>query len=493
MGKKIVVVGGGIAGLTAAYTLLKQGRAAARPFEVTLLEADAAAGGQARTFHVRPVAPGGAAIPGEAPFTVEHGSHVFFGFYDTILRIVAELRADPRLAAGMPALAAVPAWTIGDAYGDIATLEQGPVLCAPYSVLPSMLAVPWLPLVERVRLGIGALSVLRHSYADLPALDRMTARELALASGYGKLGATAWNSASLGLTNLFLQELSGAVFWAKHKVLLAYPDGLSYQLPAGDLSELIAAPMKKKLQALGATLTLNATAETLSRPEGHARTIVTYAAPDGPRTIEADHVLLAVAPSAAARLVPWVKAPWTELRKVTPVVTVVMRLSAKLLPRRGSPGAHEIGVSREQWSFSVATDLSAYWPEYAGLGKTVIRCEVGHADLLPGWPEITDDALVATIHNDLGRLFPEIADRGIAVEAYAVHRETERLYTRWARGQWSKKPTQRDVGQGVFLAGDWTTKGTIGMEAAANSGIEAANHVLVQEGMAPVRFRDVPL
>jgi len=65
--------------------------------------------------------------------------------------------------------------------------------------------------------------------------------------------------------------------------------------------------------------------------------------------------------------------------------------------------------------------------------------------------------------------------------------------TKWVKGAWSKKPKERDVGQGVYLAGDWTTKGTIGMEAAANSGIEAANHVLVSEGFDPIPFRDVPL
>ena len=62
-----------------------------------------------------------------------------------------------------------------------------------------------------------------------------------------------------------------------------------------------------------------------------------------------------------------------------------------------------------------------------------------------------------------------------------------------AKGEWSKKPTERDVGQGVYLAGDWTTKGTIGMEAAANSGIEAANHVLSVEKLPLIPFQDVPL
>ena len=123
----------------------------------------------------------------------------------------------------------------------------------------------------------------------------------------------------------------------------------------------------------------------------------------------------------------------------------------------------------------------------------MLRCEIGHADRFPRGADTPDDEVIEMIQLDLARLYAEVADRGITIEAYAIHRETNLLYTRWAKGQWSKKPTERDVGQGVFLAGDWTTKGTIGMEAAANSGIEGANHVLLAAGLPPVPFRDVPL
>jgi uncharacterized protein with NAD-binding domain and iron-sulfur cluster len=65
----------------------------------------------------------------------------------------------------------------------------------------------------------------------------------------------------------------------------------------------------------------------------------------------------------------------------------------------------------------------------------------------------------------------------------------------WTRGEFRKKPKpeERDAGRGVFLAGDWTTRGTIGMEAAANSGLEAANHVLGARGKPAIAFREVPL
>ena len=489
---KIVIVGAGLAGLTAAYTLLKQGRAAGTPFEITLLESDTAAGGQARAFPIQPKGPDGRELTGEGPFVVEHGSHVFFQFYDTIIKLIDELRADPALAADMPALAPVPGWTIVDAYGNVATMTQGPVLPVPFNVFPSMLDISWLPLLDRLRVGVGALSVLNHTYDDMGKLDQMTSKDLAIASGYTELGAVAWNSASLGLTNLFIQEQSGALFWAKHKVLIDYPNGLHYQLPAGDLGKLVAEPMRKKIQGWGGTLVLSATVTGISRPEGQAQTEVTYTLPDGgARTIACDQVILAVAPSAAAPLVQWVHEPWTQLSKVTPVLTVVVRLSGEL--QKGPSDDREYGLSREQWVFSVVTDLSKFWPEYEGMGKTVLRFEIGHADLLPQGFDTPESVVINMIHNDLGRLFPEVVDRGLTIEAYAIHPENERLYTAWKKGEWSKKPTERDVGQGVYLAGDWTTKGTIGMEAAVNSGVEAANFVLERVHMPPVPFRDIPL
>src|SRR5262249_20883041 len=153
----------------------------------------------------------------------------------------------------------------------------------------------------------------------------------------------------------------------------------------------------------------------------------------------------------------------------------------------------ELGLSREQWAFSVVTDLSRFWPLYEGLGKTIIRCEIGHADRLPYGPNTPDEEVVNLLRQDLERLFPEMLQRGITIEAYAIHREEHLLYTRWAKGAWVRKPKERDLGKGVFIAGDWTTKGTIGMEAAANSGVEAANHVLLAERLPPVPFRDVPI
>jgi protoporphyrinogen oxidase len=487
MSKSIVIVGGGLAGLTAAYYLLKQGRAEAGTFEITILEAETDPGGQTRAFTI----PArdfktGKEVPGET-FTVEHGSHVFFNYYENVIKIIDELRADPDIAPSMPGFARVPGWTIVDAYGHRATLKQTPGLPEPFSVLPSILSIPWLGLVDKLRIALGSWNIINEPYDRFGELDQKTSYELGLEMGYSDMGVLAWNSASLGLTNLFVKEQSGAIFAGKHKVLINTPEGLSYQLPAGSLSELIPRPLKKKIEKQGARYILGAQAKKIARAPGEKRTRVVYEKDGFEHTIEADYVISALRPRDAGPLLPWVKAPWKELGPVTPVLTVVMRFNGLI---KQSIDDRELGLSREQWAFSVVTDLSHFWPEYEG-NKTVLRCEIGHADRFPHDADISDDDVMGMIKLDLERLFPETKE--LEIETYAIHREKVHLYTKWVRGEWSKKPTERDVGQGVYLAGDWTTKGTIGMEAAANSGIEAANHVLVSEGLPPIPFRDVPL
>jgi len=487
MSKRIVIVGGGLAGLTTAYYLLKQGRAEAGTFEITVLEAESDPGGQTRAFKVpaRDFETGDE-IPNET-FTVEHGSHVFFNYYDNVIKIIDELRADPDIGPSMPGFSRVPGWTIVDAYGHRATLKQTPGLPEPFSVLPSIFSISWLSLVDRLRIALGSWNIINEPYDRFGELDKKTSYELATEMGYSDMGVLAWNSASLGLTNLFVKEQSGAIFAGKHKVLINTPEGLSYQLPAGDLSELIPRPLRKKLEKQGARVVLGARAKRIHRPAGDKRTRVVYEKDGVEHTIEGEYVISALRPHDVGPLLPWVQAKWKELGPVTPVITVVLRFDGLV---QQSIDDRELGLSREQWAFSVVTDLSHFWPEYEGK-KTVLRCEIGHADRFPRGADIPDDEVMRMIRVDLERLFPEVEDRKI--EAYAIHRETVQLYTKWVAGEWSKKPEERDVGQGVYLAGDWTTKGTIGMEAAANSGIEAANHVLVSEGLPPIPFRDVPL
>src|SRR5918911_5596773 len=79
MATKVIVLGGGVAGMTAAHEL------AARGFEVTVFELRSIPGGKARSMDAIPGTGGRRALPGE------HGFRFFPGFYrhvpDTMSRI----------------------------------------------------------------------------------------------------------------------------------------------------------------------------------------------------------------------------------------------------------------------------------------------------------------------------------------------------------------------------------------------------------------------
>ena len=76
----MAILGGGVAGLTAAHELAERG------FEVVVLEARAIPGGKARSLPVP-----GSATGGRADLPAEHGFRFFPGFYrhvpDTMRRI----------------------------------------------------------------------------------------------------------------------------------------------------------------------------------------------------------------------------------------------------------------------------------------------------------------------------------------------------------------------------------------------------------------------
>jgi len=87
MKKKVIVLGGGVAGLSAAHELIKRG------FDVEVFESKDIPGGKARSLDVPDSATGG-----RKPLPGEHGFRFFPRFYKHITTTMKE-RGCPRRAA----------------------------------------------------------------------------------------------------------------------------------------------------------------------------------------------------------------------------------------------------------------------------------------------------------------------------------------------------------------------------------------------------------
>src|SRR6266545_4782109 len=149
--RQVVIIGGGLSGLTTAYLL------AGRGLGFTLLEAEDRPGGQARAFRV----------DGQI---VEHGSHAFFGYYGTTVKLMEELGTRDLCER-------IPGWTLVDAYGRRALIKQ-------VRWLPRILRVPWFNLWDKLRLMSAAYRIMMIPFEDLDEADKYTSQELGKKYGY---------------------------------------------------------------------------------------------------------------------------------------------------------------------------------------------------------------------------------------------------------------------------------------------------------------------
>lgn len=108
MRRKVAILGGGIAGLTAAYELSRT-RAERARWDVTVYEMGHRFGGRLASAHA----------PDRWGRNEEHGLHVWFGFYDNTFRLAEEVWRDFPRPAGCP-------WTsIWDGLRPIHTSDHG--------------------------------------------------------------------------------------------------------------------------------------------------------------------------------------------------------------------------------------------------------------------------------------------------------------------------------------------------------------------------------
>jgi squalene-associated FAD-dependent desaturase len=450
---RVVVIGGGLAGITAAIALAESGA------QVTLLEARPRLGGATCSFT-------------RDGLTVDTGQHIFLGCCSAYRGLLGKL--------GMTAQA-----PLQDRF-DVTVLAPGPAgqprqarlrrtaLPGPLHMLPALGRYPFLTKAERARVALPALAMRRVDPAD-PGVDAQRFGDWLAARGQSERARRAlWDLFTVSALNIAGDDASLALAATVVKTgLLGKNNAADIGVPALPLGELHGDAGAALLTRLGARVALSTkvTAIEASQDE-HARFRVRLARPADEEglgaEIAADAVVLAVPHEKAAPLVPadalppGTAAAWSGLG-ASPIVNVHVIYDR---PVTGLKFAAAIG-SPVQWVFD-RTSISGLGEGRSG-GPQYLAISLSAAD---EYAEVPAARLREQFVPALAELFP--AARDARVTEFFVTRERRATF-RQGPGTGALRPKAGTRLPGLVLAGAWTDTGWPDtMEGAVRSGLSAA-------------------
>ncbi len=447
--RRVAVIGGGLAGITAAL------RCADAGCQVTVFESRPQLGGLTHSFT-------------RGDLNVDNGQHVFLRCctsYRALLRrlgVADRVELQPRLAIPVCSPGAgAPVWL------------RRTGLPAPLHLAASLLQYRPLSTVERVRFALAAVALRRVDPAS-KATDEQNFGTWLRQHGQSDHAISAlWELVGIATLNSRADHASLSL------AATVFQEGLLTDASAADigwslvpLRELHGDPALTCLAAAGAQVQTSATVRGIKSAGGGS---IAGSAGGGwhittdDGTTTADQVILAVPPAAAEQLLPTGSVPaapgWSQRLGSVPIINVHVVLDRPVL---GEPFIAGVDTP-VQWVFDRTAQSRLRHGQY-------IAVSLSAADDLVNTP--TAD-LRAQFLPELTALLPRMRDA--QVRDFFVTRERHATF-RPAPGSAALRPSAVTAARGLFLAGAWTATGwPATMEGAARSGAAAATALLETE------------
>ena len=430
--RPIIVVGGGIAGLTAAYTLQRDG------FDVHVLEREGSAGGRMRSER-------------HGEFVVDRGAQFIASSYRNMRALVDELGLKPqvrRLRTGRGAV-----------------LRDGKFVVSDHSGLKAILTARDLSLMSKLRLPL-ILNDLRRTrrMLDFYHIER--------AAPIDDASAADWALRRFGRE--VLDYLIEPPFASTFTVL---PENLSrafvlatiHYMFSGFRLSAFAGGNGLLTQTLASKLRVRAGAEvTRIEPSADGAT-VTLASGE---MLTADAVVVATPGNHVARLCAGLPAEerrfFEGVRYASSIIVFVMTSTTE-----ADPGIYGVGIGRREGVRLYGMAMENPKEGAVPAGRTMFNCAFSEeyaAELM----HRPDSDVIEALHGELRKLPLRGLDR---TEGHAVHRWPElvpRFYPGYIRSlaafQGRRERSDRLFFAGDYLVGPYT-------EAALTSGLRAAEGV----------------
>lgn len=441
----ILIIGGGIAGLTSAVALCREG------FKVTLIERSDNLGGRAQSR-----------TDATTGLRVDLGPHVMVSQYRNMLRLLEELGTSDRVVwQENPRLILVD--------------EPRPVVMrlrpfpAPLHFAPSMLKVPQVSWLDLFSNRHALWQILRLDEPTVLELDGVSAEKHLLNMGVSPRALDwFWRSAAMTILNTPLEGCSAGVLFRFLRFLVGRND---YRVGfAGDaLGDLFAPEAARRIEAAGGRVLMETeVAELIIENNAFAGVRL-----QGGSSIMARTCVVAVPPQDLQELLPpnciEQNPEFQNLDKFkpSPYVCTYLWFDRKLTQE---PFWTKVWAPDNlNYDFY---DLSNIKPELAGEPSLIAsNCMYSFEST-----ELTDEEIIRRTQAEVAEYLPEAAQASI--RHARVHRIPMGIFQP-SPGTERLRPEPRSPVSGLYLAGDWINTGLpSSMESATRAGWLAAEHVL---------------
>lgn len=440
----VLILGGGLAGLSAACRLADAGR------RVHLIERRGFLGGKVFSFRDK-----------DTGHEIDNGQHVILGCCTEFLDFLEQIGAAGQIYR-QPSLRA----PIVSPRRGAGALTAAP-LPPPFHLLPSFLRYPHLTMPDKARAGQALLGMSRLDDAGVQAQDGLDFAAWLRAHGQSERAiARFWNPIILPTLNDDVHRVSAALALTVFREgLLRTRHGADIGYARAGLSTVVADPARAHLLARGATIETSARATALDLDGGRLRGVHLA---DG-RTITAGSYITALPPEALVPLLP-------DALRADPFFAPIDRFST-------SPIVNiHIWFDRPVVDFDFAgfVDSPLQWVFNKSkiLGLPAAEGQYLAISLSGAWEYIdqSQDELTVRFLGEIGRVFPA------AVHANALRlkvvREPDATFRPVPGVGALRRPNQTPV-PNLYLAGAWTATGwPATMESAVRSGRQAAADLL---------------